>query len=47
MSRPEPDRTARAIRTLRARGSSIRAIAGELKVSTTTVQKVLGAGAAA
>jgi hypothetical protein len=33
----------RAIRTLQARGSSIRAIAGELKVSTTEVQRAVAA----
>jgi DNA invertase Pin-like site-specific DNA recombinase len=42
-----PQGTAAAIRTLRARDFSIRTIAKELKVSTTTVQKVLGAEVAA
>jgi DNA invertase Pin-like site-specific DNA recombinase len=42
IGRPElPEGTATAIRTYRARGDSIRVIARELKVSTTTVQKVL------
>jgi DNA invertase Pin-like site-specific DNA recombinase len=46
IGRPElPEGTAAAIRTYRARGSSIRGIARELKVSATTVQKVLGAAA--
>jgi DNA invertase Pin-like site-specific DNA recombinase len=46
IGRPElPEGTARAIRTLRESGSSIRTIAGELQVSTTTVQKVLAAAA--
>jgi len=44
--RPElPERTAAAIPTHRERGESIRTIARELRVSTTTVQKVLGVGA--
>jgi DNA invertase Pin-like site-specific DNA recombinase len=46
IGRPElPEGTAAAIRTHRERGESIRAIARELKVSTTTVQKVLAAAA--
>jgi DNA invertase Pin-like site-specific DNA recombinase len=42
-----PEGTAAAIRTYRARGESIRGIARELKVSTATVQKVLGTPGAA
>jgi DNA invertase Pin-like site-specific DNA recombinase len=40
-----PEATANAIRTHRERGESIRAIARELQVSATTVQKVLAAAA--
>lgn len=44
IGRPElPESTATDIRVRRAAGASIRAIAGALKVSTTTVQKVLAA----
>jgi DNA invertase Pin-like site-specific DNA recombinase len=46
IGRPElAESTAADIRLRRAAGASIRAIAGALKVSTTTVQKVLGAAA--
>jgi hypothetical protein len=48
IGRPElHEGTAAASRARRTDGASIRAIAGELTVSTTTVQKVLAAGAAA
>jgi DNA invertase Pin-like site-specific DNA recombinase len=48
IGRPElPEGTANAVRTLRESGSSVRAIAKELAISTTTVQKVLRASSAA